>query len=309
MLGFVVFVIAMLALDLGVFQRHAHKPSIREAILWSITWIALALLFNLGMYLWFGQQAALEFFTGYVIEKSLSVDNLFVFLVIFSYFRVPSELQHRVLFWGILGALILRGIFIAAGAALLESFHWTIYVFGGLLLLTGIRLFLEREKPFKPQENPLLRLFSQFMPIRNEYRGASFTVIESGRRYATPLLLALIVVEGTDLIFAFDSIPAIFAITRDPFIVFTSNVFAILGLRSLYFLLSGVLLQFHYLRPGLALVLGFVGLKLLVSGIYQVPIVVSLFVVSLLIGGSILLSIVRQRRLSQTAPHISTHGK
>jgi len=225
----------MLAIDLRLFQRRAHKPSLAEALAWSVVWVGLALLFNAGIYFWFGPQAALEFFTGYLIEKALSVDNLFVFLVVFSYFAVPPALQHRVLFWGILGALVMRGLFIAAGTALLQSFHWTLYVFGALLFLTGIRLLIQREKGFKPQHNPLLRLFSRLVPVVNEYRGSSFTVVESGRRCATPLLLSLVAVEASDLVFALDSIPAIFAITPDPFIVFTSNVFAMLGLRSLLF--------------------------------------------------------------------------
>lgn len=285
----------MLALDLGLFQRRAHQPSIREALAWSAVWIGLALLFNAGIYPWFGAQSALEFFTGYMVEKALSVDNLFVFLVVFSYFSVPPALQHRVLFWGILGALVLRGFFIAAGGALLESFHWAIYVFGGLLFLTGVRLFLKREKPFKPQDNPLFRLFARFVPVVHEYRGASFTVVESQRRYVTPLLLALVAVETADLVFAVDSIPAIFAITPDPFIVFTSNVFAMLGLRSLYFLAAGVMVRFHYLGAGLALVLGFVGLKMLLSDVYEIPIGWSLGAISLLIGGSIFLSFLRPR--------------
>lgn len=272
---------------------------------WSAIWVGLALLFNAGLYLWFGPRPALEFFTGYLVEKVLSVDNLFVFLVVFSYFSVPAALQHRVLFWGILGALVLRGLFIVAGTALLQSFHWTIYVLGGLLFLRSIRLFLYRDKPFQLQSNQLFQLLSRFVPAVNEYRGVSFTVVESGRRYATPLLLALVVVEATDLVFALDSIPAIFAITPDPFIVFTSNVFAMLGLRSLYFLLAGTMLRFHYLRTGLALVLGFVGLKMLVSTVYQIPIGWSLGAVSLLIGGSVLLSLLRHGGRSATTPLLS----
>ena len=281
----------MLAVDLGLFQRRAHQPSLKEALIWSAVWVGLALLFNAGIYFWFGPKPGLEFFTGYLIEKALSVDNLFVFLVVFGYFAVPPALQHRVLFWGILGALVMRGLFIAGGAALLQSFHWMLYVFGGLLLLTGTRLFLRREASFHPQNNPLLRLFSYLLPMVSEYRGIRFTVVQSGRRVATPLLLSLVAVEASDLVFALDSIPAIFAITTDPFIVFTSNIFAVLGLRSLYFVLAGVMLRFHYLGKGLALVLGFVGLKMLLSGIYELPVGLSLAIVTLLITGSILLSL------------------
>ena len=281
----------MLAVDLGLFQRRAHQPSLKESLAWTVVWVGLALLFNAGVYFWFGHQAGLEFFTGYLIEKALSVDNLFVFLVVFSYFAVPPALQHRVLFWGILGALVMRGLFIAAGTALLESFHWMLYVFGAFLLLTGIRLLIRRERSFSPQNNPLLRLFSRLVPVVSEYRGGSFTVVESGRRCATPLLLSLVAVEASDLVFALDSIPAIFAITRDPFIVFTSNIFAILGLRSIYFLLAGAMSNFRHLGAGLALVLSFVGLKMILSGIYELPVAWSLAIVALLIAGSILLSL------------------
>jgi tellurite resistance protein TerC len=289
--GFIVFVLAMLAVDLGLFQRRAHQPSLKESLAWTVVWVGLALLFNAGVYFWFGHQAGLEFFTGYLIEKALSVDNLFVFLVVFSYFAVPPALQHRALFWGILGALVMRGLFIAAGTALLESFHWMLYVFGAFLLLTGIRLLIRRERSFSPQNNPLLRLFSRLVPVVSEYRGGSFTVVESGRRCATPLLLSLVAVEASDLVFALDSIPAIFAITRDPFIVFTSNIFAILGLRSIYFLLAGAMSNFRHLGAGLALVLSFVGLKMILSGIYELPVAWSLAIVALLIAGSILLSL------------------
>jgi tellurite resistance protein TerC len=289
--GFIVFVLAMLTLDLGLFQRRAHQPSLKEALVWTVVWAGLALLFNAGVFFGFGPQAGLEFSTAYLIEKALSIDNLFVFLVVFSYFAVPPALQHRVLFWGILGALVLRGLFIAAGTALLESFHGMLYVFGAFLLLTGIRLLFRRERSFSPQHNPLLRLFSRLVPVMSEYRGGSFTVVESGRRCATPLLLSLAAVEASDLVFALDSIPAIFAITRDPFIVFTSNIFAILGLRSLYFLLAGAMSNFRHLGVGLALVLGFVGLKMLLSGIYELPVGWSFAIVALLIAGSMLLSL------------------
>jgi len=305
-LGFIVFVLAMLAIDLGLFQRRAHRPSLREALSWSIVWIGLALLFNAGIYHWFGSQAALEFFAGYTVEKALSVDNLFVFLAVFQYFSVPRALQHRVLFWGILGALVLRGFFIAVGAALLESFHWTIYVLGGLLFLTGVRLFLHRNRPFEIMHNPLFRLFRRLVPVAKDHCGSHFTVVESGRRQATPLLLALVAVETADVVFAVDSIPAIFAITPDPYLVFTSNIFAMLGLRSLYFLLAGMMERFQYLGAGLAMVLGFVGLKMLISGIYELPVLWSLVVISLLIGGSIVLSRIRSRgRLRPLNPSVA----
>jgi TerC family integral membrane protein len=285
----------MLALDLGFFHRKAHKPSVREALVWSAVWVGLALVFNAGLYQWFGPQTALEFFTGYLIEKALSIDNLFVILVIVTSLAVPTELHHKILFWGILGALVMRGSFIFAGAALLRNFHWTIYVFGGLLLITGLRLFFQRESPVRPLDNPLVRLFARAVPLVKEYRGATFTVIEGGRRYATPLLLSLVAVEASDLLFAVDSIPAIFAITPDPFIVFTSNIFALLGLRSLYFVLADVMGRFHYLKAGLALTLAFVGLKMLLSAFYVVPIAASLAGVALLIGGSIVVSLIRAR--------------
>ena len=285
----------MLALDLGFFHRKAHKPSLREALVWSAVWAGLAILFNGGLHLWFGPQTALEFFTGYLIEKALSIDNLFVILVIVTSLAVPTDLHHKILFWGILGALVMRVAFVFAGASLLRNFHWTIYVFGGLLLVTGIRLFLQRESPLRPLDNPLVRLFSRAVPLVKEYRGASFTVMEGGRRYATPLLLSMVAVEASDLLFAVDSIPAIFAITPDPFIVFTSNIFALLGLRSLYFVLADVMGRFHYLKAGLALTLAFVGLKMMVSGFYVVPIAASLAGVTLFIGGSIVASLLRGR--------------
>jgi tellurite resistance protein TerC len=253
--GFTAFVLAMLALDLGVFHRKAHEVHFKEALAWSCIWISLALVFNLLVYQWFGAQRALEFLTGYLIEKALSVDNIFVFLVIFSFFAVPATFQHRVLFWGILGALVMRAFFIFAGVALLQLFHWIVYVFGGFLLITGVRLLLYQSDEIHPERNPVYRLFRRLVPAVSGYRGARFTVVEHGRHLATPLLAVLVVVEATDVVFAVDSIPAIFAITTDPFIVYTSNIFAILGLRALYFLLAGVIDRFHYLKLGLALVL------------------------------------------------------
>jgi tellurite resistance protein TerC len=286
-IAFNVFVLGMLALDLGVFHRKAHAVSIKEASLWSGVWIALAMAFNLGVYFAWGQEKALEFLTGYVIEKSLSVDNLFVFLMIFQYFNTPIEYQHRVLFWGILGALILRAVFIAAGSALLANFHWMIYVFGGFLVITGIKMYLQGDEKIEPEKNPVVRLFERLVPVSKAYDGQNFFIRRQGKTHATLLMLVLIVVETTDVIFAVDSIPAIFAITQDPFIVYTSNVFAILGLRALYFMLARVMEMFTYLKVGLSVVLCFVGAKMMLVDIYKIPIGVSLSV----IGGVLLLSI------------------
>ncbi|MEK7408046.1 MAG: TerC family protein [Acidobacteriota bacterium] len=300
--GFTLFVLAMLGLDLGVFHRRAHEVRVREALLWTLVWITVALLFNVGVYFWFGPERALEFFTGYLIEKALSVDNIFVFLVIFSYFAVPAAFQHRVLFWGILGALVMRAIFILLGAALLQRFHWVIYIFGAFLVFTGVKLFLQRGSEVHPERNPLFRLFRRLVASVGDYRSSHFTVVEAGKRYATPLLLVLVCVEGTDIVFAVDSIPAIFAITRDPFIVYTSNIFAILGLRALYFVLAGVMGRFHYLRVGLALVLAFVGTKMMLTDLYKVPITASLGVVAALLTGSIVASLIRPRAEQPPAP-------
>jgi tellurite resistance protein TerC len=287
-IGFNVFVLGMLALDLGVFHRKAHTISIKEASVWSIVWVCLAMIFNVGIYYAWGSEKALEFLTGYVIEKSLSVDNLFVFLMIFQYFNTPSQYQHRVLFWGILGALLLRAIFIATGSALLSNFHWMIYVFGGFLVITGIKMYFQGDEKIEPEKNPVVRLFERLVPIIRKYDGQRFFIRREGKYYATLLMLVLIVVETTDVIFAIDSIPAIFAITDDPFIIYTSNVFAILGLRALYFMLAGVMEMFVYLKVGLSVVLCFVGAKMMLIDIYKIPIGVSLAV----IGGVLLLSII-----------------
>jgi tellurite resistance protein TerC len=292
-IGFTAFVLAMLVLDLSVFHRKAHEVRIREALIWTGVWIGMALLFNLGVYLWFGVEKGLEFLTGYLIEKALSVDNIFVFLVIFSYFRVPGALQHRVLFWGILGALVTRAIFILLGAALLHRFHWVVYLFGAFLVFTGIKLLFQGESEVHPENNPVLRLFARFVPTVSDYRGPRFTVVEAGRRYATPLLMVLVVVETTDVMFAVDSIPAIFAVTSDPFIVYTSNIFAILGLRALFFVLAGTMEKFHYLKVGLGLVLAFVGVKMLLADVYKVPVGISLGVIAALLAGSIIISLLR----------------
>lgn len=290
---FIAFILGMLALDLGVFHRREHRVDTREATIWTLVWIALSLAFNLWVYLRFGPQHGLEFFTGYVIEKALSVDNIFVFIVIFRYFAVKPEHQHRVLFWGILGALLLRGIFIAAGTALLARFDWIIFVFGAFLVYTGFKILRSQETEVHPDRNPLLKLFRRFVPMTSDYRGKHFFVREGGRLLATPLLLVLVVVEATDVVFAVDSIPAIFGITHDPFIVFTSNIFAILGLRALYFLLAGLMHKFRYLSFGLGLVLVFIGVKMLIHDWFEIPITASLGVVAFLLGGSIALSLLR----------------
>ncbi len=273
-------VLAMLALDLGVFNRKAHAITLREAAIWSAVWIGLALAFNAFLYFYLGPGPALEFFAGYLIEKSLSVDNIFVFVLIFSVFAVPAAYQHRVLFWGILGALVLRGALIAVGAVLIEQFHWVIYVFGAFLVVTGMRFATQEEEEIHPQKNPLIGLMSRVLPVEKEFDGAKLIVTRAGRRMATPLLVALIVVESTDVLFALDSIPAVFGVTNSPFIVYTSNVAAILGLRALYFLLAGLVEKFHNLRFGLAAILTFVGLKMLVSDLYEIPIAISLTVIA-----------------------------
>jgi tellurite resistance protein TerC len=296
--GFNIFVLAMLALDLGVFHRQAHDVSIKEASVWSVVWVTLALAFNVGLYFWRGGEVALQFFTGYVIEKSLSVDNIFVFVLIFTYFAVPPAYQHRVLFYGILGALVMRGIMIAVGAALIKEFHGVIYLFGGFLIFTGIRMALQRHEEIHPERNPLVRLFRRLMPVTDEYHGQRFFVRQAGVLAATPLFITLLMVEFTDLVFAVDSIPAIFAVTDDPFIVYTSNVFAILGLRSLYFVLRGAVDKFYYLKLSLSAVLTFVGIKMVLSDVYKIPIALSLLVIAALLGLGIVASVVRARRLA-----------
>lgn len=298
-IGFVAFVLAMLALDLGVFHRKEHKPTARESLVWSAIWVLLALAFGAGVYFLAGSRPALEFLTGYVIEKTLSVDNLFVFLIVFSAFKVGAEHQHRVLFWGVLGALVMRAVFIVAGTALLARFHWLIYVFGAFLVFTGGKLLLEQHRGAADggaghpglEEGRLVRLLRRLLPMTEGLEGSHFVVRRGGRWLATPLLLVLAVVEVTDLIFALDSIPAVLAITGDPFIVFTSNVFAILGLRSFYFLLAGMLDRFRYLKVGLALVLIFVGAKMAASDVLHLPIALSLALIGLVLGASVAVSL------------------
>ena len=295
--GFNVFILAMLALDLGVFHRKTHVVSLKESLTWTGVWVALALVFNAGVWHFAGSGKALEFFTGYVIEKSLSVDNVFVFALLFSYFAVPPLYQHNVLFWGILGALLMRAIMIAAGAALITKFAWIIYVFGAFLILTGIKMIVKRDEEIHPERNPVVRWFKKLMPVTPAYRGDKFFVRENGIRMATPLFVVLLLVEFTDLIFAVDSIPAIFAVTKDPFIVYTSNVFAILGLRSLYFALAGVMDKFHYLKIGLGVVLAFVGVKMVLAHTaYKIDTLVSLGVIVLILATSVVWSLLKPRR-------------
>lgn len=302
---FNLFVLGMLALDLGVFHRKTHVISAKEAAIWSVVWITLSLIFNAGLYFFWDRlmpgsaysnsEAALAFFTGYLIEKSLSVDNIFVFILIFSYFSVPAAYQHRVLFWGILGALIMRGVLIVVGAALLKEFHWLIYVFGVFLIFTGIRMALSQHEELQPENNPVVRFFRKLMPVTERYEGANFFVRRAGVLMATPLFLVLLIVESTDLIFAIDSIPAIFAVTQDPFIVYTSNVFAILGLRALYFLLANVMDKFQYLKLGLSFVLAFIGVKMILTDIYPIPVQVSLMIVASILTISVLASLWKAR--------------
>jgi len=289
-------VAVMLALDLGVFHRRAHVIGTREAAVWSAVWISVALLFNLGIYLRFGSDRALEFFQAWLIEKALSVDNLFVFLVAFSYFAVPAHLQHRVLFWGIIGALITRGLFIAIGAALLANFHFVMYIFGAFLIFTAVRLLRGEDDEPHPEKNPVLRLFRRFVRITKEYVGTSFFTRQDGKLYATPLLMVLVVIEATDVVFAVDSIPAVFGVTSDVFIVYTSNIFAVLGLRALCFLVASVVRRLTYLRPALALVLAFVGGKMLISDRFRIPNWISLVIVGGLIGGAAMISLLTSRK-------------
>jgi tellurite resistance protein TerC len=289
-IAFNVFVVAMLAVDLLIFHKEAHEVRVREAATWSLVWVALALLFGVGVYQFMGRQAGLEYFAGYLIEKALSVDNIFVFVLIFSFFRVPARYQHRVLFWGILGALLMRGAMIFAGAYLIQQFHWIIYVFGAFLVFTGIRMATHSQDDIDLESSLAIRLVRRIMPVTSAYHGQRFFVRDDAARgsrlMATPLFVVLVLVETTDLIFAVDSIPAIFAITQEPFIVYSSNVFAILGLRALYFLLVDVIHRFHYLKVGLSVVLVFVGLKMLAVDLYKVPIGASLGFIVFVLGAA-----------------------
>ncbi len=294
---FTLFVLLMLALDLGVFHRKSHAVSFKESLAWTVVWIGLAMLFSAVVYFWKGPEKSIEFITGYVIELSLSVDNLFVFILIFSYFHVPPQYQHKILFWGILGALIMRVIFIFAGVALITKFHWIIYVFGAIIIFSGIKMLFQKDKKIEPDKNPIIRLVKKMLPVTNEYHGDKFFVkIQKGVWAATPLFIVLVFVEITDLIFAVDSIPAILAITTDTFIVYTSNVFAILGLRSLYFLLAGMINLFRYLHIGLSLILTFIGLKMVFSDVYKIPIEYALAAVLTILLCSIIASLIFKKK-------------
>lgn len=300
-IGFNIFVLIMLALDLGVFHRKSHEVNIKEALIWSLVWITLAMIFNYGIYEYMGKVKALEFFTGYVLEKSLSVDNIFVFILVFSFFKVPSSYQHKVLFWGILGALVMRVILIFSGVALLTKFHWLIYIFGAFLIFTGIKMMLQKDNHIEPDKNILVRLFKKFYPVTNDYHGDKFFVKIDAKRFATPMFVVLLVIEFTDLVFAVDSIPAILAITNDTFIVYTSNVFAILGLRSLYFALAGVMKYFRFLKIGLSVILVFVGTKMMIVDFYKFPITLSLgIIVGILIISVIASLAIKQKPVSES---------
>jgi tellurite resistance protein TerC len=297
-IGFIIGVLCLLALDLIVFNRNPHEIKIKESLLWSAVWIALSLLFNAGVYFFLGHEYALQFLTGYLIEKSLSVDNLFVFLLIFSYFKVPPKYQHKVLFWGIIGALIMRGALIIVGVSLIKQFHWILYIFGLFLLFTGLRMVFQRaESEVHPENNIVVRIFRKFFKVTPGYHNEKFFIKTDKGQYATLLVIVLIVIETTDLVFATDSIPAVFAISQDPFIVFTSNVFAILGLRSLYFALAGLMDLFHYLRIGLSIVLSFIGLKMLLMDILPIPIGMALGVVAIVLTIAVVASVVRGKRM------------
>ena len=295
-IGFTAFVLVMLALDLGVFHRDSRELGLKEALIWSVVWIVLALIFNTGIYFRSGGEKALQFFTGYLVELSLSVDNLFVFLLIFSYFKVPAEYRHKTLFWGIFGALIMRAAFIVAGIALITKFHWIIYIFGALLVASGIKMTSPDNREIHPERNPVLKLLRRFIDVTPDYRGDQFFVKQDGRILASPLFVVVLILESTDVIFAVDSVPAVLAITPDPFIVFTSNVFAILGLRSMFFALESVLKRFHYLHYGLAAVLILVGAKMLVAGFYKTATWVSLLLIVTALSVSIIASLLRNPR-------------
>jgi TerC family integral membrane protein len=299
--GVVALILAMLAVDLFVFHRDAHAVSLREAAVTSVVWVALGLGFAVVVAMAWGGSAAGEYLAGYLIEKSLSVDNLFVFALLLGYFAVPAEYQHRVLFWGVLGALIFRAVFIAAGAALLENLHWTIYVFGGFLLFTGVRMARHRSDEVQPERNPILRAVRRIVPLTSEYHGQRFFVRDGVKRYATPMLAVLVAVETTDLLFAVDSIPAIFAVTDEPFLIFTSNAFAILGLRALYFLLAGMMNRFVFLKIGLAAVLVFVGAKMLLTDVLPVPVWASLLAIGLVLATSVIASLRATRPIEEVS--------
>jgi len=295
-IGFNAFVILMLALDLGVFHKNIHKVPVKEAVIWTTIWIGLAMIFNVLIYFDMGKTKALEFLTGYVIEYSLSVDNIFIFILIFSFFQVNDKYQHKVLFWGIIGALIMRAIFIFAGVALISRFHWIIYIFGGFLIITGIRMLFHGDTKVDPEKNPVVRFFRKFFPVTHTMHEDKFFIKQNSKTYATPLFLCLLIIETSDLIFAVDSIPAVLAITQDTFIVYTSNIFAILGLRSLYFAISGIMEYFRFLKIGLAFVLTFVGVKMCTASFLEIPVVYSLGIIVTILLLSILASVVIKKK-------------
>jgi tellurite resistance protein TerC len=288
---FNLFIVSMLIIDLMVFNRKPHEISIRESLVWTGIWVVLAIIFGIGLYFYMSPQDSLDYFTGYLIEKSLSVDNIFVFLLIFTYFGVDPKYQHRVLFWGIFGALVFRLIFIFIGVALIEQFHWIIYVFGAFLIFTGVKLGLEKDKEIRPDRNPVLLLVRRFVPITKNFHGEKFFIKRKGRIIATPMFVVLVVIETTDIVFALDSIPAIMAITRDTFIIYSANAFAILGLRALYFALAGVMRLFHYIHYGLAFILVYIGIKMMLEGIYQIPTLFTLGVIITTLTLSVIFSI------------------
>jgi len=291
-IAFNIFVIVMLYIDLRVFNRDAHEISVKEALIWSGVWVGISLLFGVIIYFWQGSEAGLAFFAGYLIEKSLSVDNIFVFLMIFAYFGIAAKHQRRILTWGILGAIVLRAIFIFAGVAILEAFHWMLYVFGAFLIFTAIRMVVQDEEAVDPTNNPIIKLVKRFIPVTEEFDGEKFFTEKAGQRVATPLFVTLIMIEISDIIFAVDSIPAILAITTDPFLVYSSNILAILGLRALYFALAGVMNMFHYLKYGLAIILAFVGVKMILSDIWHMPTALALGVIAVVLVGSIVTSLI-----------------
>lgn len=313
--GFIVIILILLALDLGIFNKKLHVIGIREALYWSAFWIFLGISFSTVIYYiyehhWFevglenqhlldGQQAAIQYITGYIIEKTLSLDNIFVIALIFSYFNVEAKYQHRVLFWGILGAIVLRGVMILAGSILISKFDWMIYVFGGFLVYTAFKMLVSSNHKVEPDKNPLVKLARKIYPVSGKFHGMHFTVFENGRKHITPLFVALLVVEGSDVMFAVDSIPAIFAITKDPFIVFTSNIFAILGLRSLYFALAAMIERFHYLKYSLVTILGYVGIKMIISSVYHINSIISLIVILILLLAGIFFSMVYKRKTNR----------
>ncbi|MEE9935357.1 MAG: TerC family protein [Deltaproteobacteria bacterium] len=299
---FTVFILAMLALDLGVFNRKTHVITMKEAMLWTAFWVSLALAFGAGVYFFYGHGKAMEFFAGYLIEYSLSIDNLFVFMLIFRFFNVPQAYEHKALFWGILMALVTRAVFIFAGVALITTFHWVMYIFGAFLVFTGVKMALNKQTEVHPEKNVAIRLLRFFIPVTRRFAGAKFFVVRRGVRYATPMLAVLLALETTDILFAIDSIPAVLAISKDPFIVYTSNVFAILGLRSLFFAISGLMKLFHLLHYGLAAILTFVGVKMLIEDFYHVPVGVSLLVIASLLAVAIVSSVIWPEKAGDVPP-------